>query len=296
MITCIRLLFLLLLIHPLYAQQRLNHPFFVFNNGVKDDKYDSPEEQVQLLLDHGYDGMEKEGLDNLEEVLSELQKNDLKLFTIYVNVDLDNPEQPYDPQLEEVFPKIQGTGAMPWLYVTSKKYAPSSAEHDIVAVPVLQQIADMAQQYNIRVMLYPHMYYWVECIEDAMRVAEKVNRPNFGYTFNLCHFLAHKNKEGKDPVSTYPALAKQAIPRLFAISLNGADTHAADPDNIWRSYIQPLGEGDFDTYTFLKTFVDLGFKGPVGLQCYNIQEDKALHLKKSMQTWKRYQERMSSAR
>lgn len=295
MITFIRLLLLFLLTAPLYAQE-LNNPFFVFNNGVKDEKYDIPEEQARLLLGNGYDGMEKEGLDNFDDVLNELQKNDLKLFTIYVHVDLDNPEQPYDPRLEEVFRKIQGTGAMPWLYVTGKKYPSSSPEYDEIAIPILQKIADMARQYDTRVMLYPHMYYWVECIEDAMRVAAKVNRPNLGYTFNLCHFLAHKNREGVDPVQVYPALARQTIPRLFAISINGADVHADDPDNIWKSYIQPLGEGNFDTYQFLKTFIDLGFKGPVGLQCYNIQEDKAVHLQKSMQSWKQYQEKYASSR
>ncbi|MDF9799894.1 sugar phosphate isomerase/epimerase [Catalinimonas alkaloidigena] len=294
--SLIRMLFLFLIISPLCAQEQLDNPFFVFNNGLKDAQYDSPEAQVQLLLDNGYDGMEKEGLENFEEVLNELHENDLKLFTIYINVNLDNPEQPYDPRLEEVFQKIQGTGAMPWLYVTGKQHPSSSPEYDQIAIPILQQIADMAQQYGTKVMLYPHMYYWVECIEDAMRVAAKVDRPNLGYTFNLCHFLAHKNREGVDPVQAYPLLAKQSMPRLFAISVNGADIHASDPDNIWQSYIQPLGEGNFDTYQFVKTFVDLGFNGPVGLQCYNIKEDKAVHLQKSMQSWRKYQQRMSSSR
>lgn len=296
MITPIRLMLLILLAAPLHAQQGPDNPFFVFNNGVKDQKYDTVREQIQLLLDNGYDGMEKEGLDNFEEVLNELQENELKLFTIYVNVDLDNTEQPYDPRLEDVLKKIQGTGAMPWLYVTGKKYPPSSPNYDEIALPILQQIADMAQQYDTKVMLYPHMYYWVECIEDAMRVAAKVDRPNLGYTFNLCHFLAHKNREGVDPVQAYPTLAKRAMPKLFAISLNGADKQASDPDNIWKSFIQPLGEGNFDTYQFLKTFVDLGFEGPVGLQCYNIKEDKAIHLRKSMQSWKAYQQKLASSR
>lgn len=296
MLMLIRLSFLFLIISPLYAQEALENPFFVFNNGVKDEKYDTVEKQLQLLLDNGYDGMEKEGLDNFNEVLNALQENDLRLFTIYVNVNLDNPDQPYDPRLEEVFQKIQGTGAMPWLYVTGKQYPSSSPEYDEIAIPILQQIADMAQQYDTKVMLYPHMYYWVECIEDAMRVAAKVDRPNLGYTFNLCHFLAHKNREGADPVQAYPALARQAMPKLFAISLNGADVQASDPDDIWKSYIQPLGEGNFDTYQFLKTFIDLGFEGPVGLQCYNIKEDKAVHLRKSMQAWKEYQQKFASSR
>jgi sugar phosphate isomerase/epimerase len=288
-------LFLLLNLNlALNAQQVLDNPFFVFNNGVKDEQYDTVEEQMKLLTENGYDGMEKNGLDNFEEVYRALQKNKLNLYTIYVNVNLDKPEQPYDPRLEEVFRMIEGTDAMPWLFVTSEQYPPSSSEYDTLAVPIFQQIADMAQQYGIRVMLYPHMYFWIESAEDAIRVAEKVNRRNFGMTFNLCHYLAHKNRAGVDPWAAFDPLAQQAIPYLFAISLNGADAKDADQKDIWASFIQPLGEGDFDTYRYLTTFLDQGFDGPVGLQCYNIKEDKAVHLRKSMQTWQEYQQRYAA--
>ncbi|MFP4340574.1 MAG: sugar phosphate isomerase/epimerase family protein [Cyclobacteriaceae bacterium] len=288
------LLFSLCLHISVQAQHDLDNPFFVFNNGVKDEQYDTVEEQMQLLTRNGYDGMEKNGLDNFEEVYLALQANDLKLYTIYVNINLDNPEQPYDPRLKEVFQMIEGSGAMPWLYVTSKKYPPSSSEYDTLAVPLLQQIADMAQQYGIKVMLYPHMNFWIESVEDAIRVAEKVDRRNFGMTFNLCHYLAHKNQAGVDPWVELQPLSEQAMPYLFAISLNGADARDADQQDIWTSFIQPLGEGNFDTYRFLKTFLDQGFEGPVGLQCYSIDEDKAVHLRKSMQTWQEYQRRYAA--
>ena len=290
------LLLILFLVQPAWSQKVLDNPFFVFNNGVKGEHYDTIEKQVKLLTENSYDGIEKNGLDNFEEVYRALQQNDLNLYTIYVNINLDNPEQPYDSRLEEVFRMIEGTDVMPWMYVTSDKYPPSSSEHDEMAVPVLQQIADLAQQYGIRVMLYPHMYFWVESAEDAIRVAEKVNRRNLGMTFNLCHYLAHNNRAGIDPWEPFDALAQQAMPYLFAISLNGADARDADQEDIWTSFIQPLGEGDFDTYRFLTTFLDQGFEGPVGLQCYNIKEDKSAHLRTSMQTWKTYQQRYAAGK
>jgi sugar phosphate isomerase/epimerase len=285
------LLLIILICQPLlpFAQQ-LDNPFFVFNNGVKDEQYDTPEKQMKLLADNGYDGMEKNGLDHFEEVYQALQAHELDLYTIYVNVNLDNPEQAYDPRLEEVLRMTAGSGAMPWLYVTSQQYPPSSSEYDSLAVPILQEIADMAQRYDTRVMLYPHMWFWVESVEDALRVAQKVNRRNFGLTFNLCHYLAHRNRAGIDPWAGLDTLARNTMPYLFALSLNGADARDPDQQDIWDSFIQPLGSGDFDTYRFLKTFKELGFEGPVGLQCYNIQQDKAHHLRQSMQSWKAYRE------
>ena len=271
--------------------QTLDNSLFVFNNGVRDSVYSTIEEQMQLLMDNDYPGMEKERLDNFDEVYQALRDNSLKLYTIYINIDLDNPQQHYDPQLEEVFRKIAGTETMPWFFVTSKQYPPSSSEYDTLAVPILQRVADLAQQYNIRVMLYPHRNFWIEKVEDAVRVVGKVNRRNLGMTFNLCHYLANRYTLNQDPMEQLPALAKKAQTYLFAISLNGADTTPANPKDIWTSFIQPLGEGNFDTYTFLKTFLDLGFDGPVGLQCYSIDQDKAVHLRKSRETWQEYQKR-----
>jgi len=53
-------------------KRTLANPFFVFNNGVKDATYDTPRKQVALLERLGYDGMEKNGLDDFAEVQGEL--------------------------------------------------------------------------------------------------------------------------------------------------------------------------------------------------------------------------------
>src|SRR5690554_239304 len=129
---------------PSVAQDDEDYPIFVFNNGVQDEQFDTPEKQVKLLKDYGYDGMEKKGIDGFDETLDALEKNGLKLFTMYINIDMDNEKQPYDSRLKEVFQKLEGSETMPWFYMTSKKYKPSSKENDAVAVPILQEIADMA--------------------------------------------------------------------------------------------------------------------------------------------------------
>jgi sugar phosphate isomerase/epimerase len=276
------------------AQKSANHPFFVFNNGVMDEQYETPEKQAQLLKSFGYDGMEMRGIDDLPETLKALDKHGLKLYALYININLDNKEQPYDKGLREAFRMLKGRQAMPWFYITSERYKPSSMENDVVAVPILQEIADMANEFGIRVMIYPHVNFWVDNVEDALRVAGKVNRPNLGITFNLCHFLADKGIESQ---SAFIPLVEKAMPRVFAISLNGADQPTEDilqSDNPWKYFIQPLGQGNYDTYRYLHAFVERGFKGPVGLQCYNIAEEKAVHLKKSMTAWKNFQQKMTA--
>ena len=283
----------LVLAGHLHAQKSAGLPFFVFNNGVEDEHYNTPDKQVQLLKSLGYDGMELNGSDGLAETLLALEKHGLHLYTIYLNIDLDNKEQPYEKDLKEVFAMLKGKQTMPWFYITSRQYKPSSRENDAIAVPILQEIADLADEYGIRVMIYPHVNFWVDNVEDALRVATKVNRPNLGITFNLCHFLAD---QGTHAESAFIPWVEKAMPYVFAISLNGADKPTEDimkDKNPWKYFIQPLGQGNYDAYAYLTAFTERGFQGPVGLQCYDIREDKAVHLKKSIDAWRKFEKKMA---
>ena len=80
--------------------------------------------------------------------------------------------------------------------------------------------------------------------------------------FNLCHWLR------VDKSRDYKPFLKQALPRLWAISINGADN--LDEKRGWSGYIQPLDRGSFDVGGLLKTLKELGYRGPIGLQWYGI--------------------------
>jgi sugar phosphate isomerase/epimerase len=272
----------------------LASPFFVFNNGVKDATYDTPQKQVALLERLGYDGMEKNGLDDFAEVQGELDRQGLKLFTVYVNVNLDPGQPAYDPRLPEVIRSLKGRETMLWLNVTSRDgtYAPSSRQGDAAALAAIGEVADMARASGVRVMLYPHVWFWLESVDHAISLVEKLGRPDVGLTFNLPHWLAQTSPGDEKGLRD---LLLRARPHLFAVSINGATNLAdkSDRGTIWKSLIQPLGQGTFDTYALLEMLADLGFDGPVGLQCYNVPGDKAEILAQSMAAWRGYRERMA---
>ena len=83
----------------------------------------------------------------------------------------------------------------------------------------------------------------------------------------------------------YNPLLKQAMPRLWAISINGADQLDEKPG--WDHYIQPLDRGSFDVGGLLETLKELGYKGPIGLQCFGIGGDAREHLARSMTAWQK---------
>jgi hypothetical protein len=125
----------------------------------------------------------------------------------------------------------------------SQTYTKQSDEAgDADAVALLRDIADRAQQAGLNVSLYPHTWFWMERVQDAVRLARKADRPNVGVTFNLCHCI----KVG-DACRIGEQL-DQAKPYLTFVTVNGADGEGG-----WDRLIQPLGQGSFDVGALLKS-------------------------------------------
>ena len=87
----------LLFLNQLINAQSFNPSLFCFEDAFLLSKNYTFEDQVKLLKNLGYDGIELEGLDNYEEKLKILDKYDLKVFMVYIQIDLEK-EQPYDPR------------------------------------------------------------------------------------------------------------------------------------------------------------------------------------------------------
>ena len=69
------------------------------------------------------------------------------------------------------------------------------------------------------------------------------------------------------------------------VTINGADRDS----KAWKDLIQPLDSGNFDIAAFLRELVRLKYKGPIGLQGYevanNLKIDPLENLTRSMAAW-----------
>lgn len=254
----------LLTLPPLKA-----NPFFAFDNGVGRGLNWTPPQQAALLKQLGYDGIGYTGTENFASRQKAFAEQGLKIFNLYVPCYVDKPES-YDPQLKEAIRHLKGTGVEVWLTVQGK------AADDTAAVHIVREIADEAAAAGVRVALYPHKGFFIPTAEDGLRILRQVERPNLGVTINLCHELAAGNAD------RMAGIVKACAPHLFLVSINGADRSGG-----WPELIRPLGEGNFDVPGFLKSLGEAGYKGPIGLQCYQIPGAPEDHLKRSITEWKR---------
>jgi sugar phosphate isomerase/epimerase len=258
------------------------NPFFAMDTSTKDDKHRTAKEQAEMLKELGYAGIAWGGSDGLAELLQEADKNGLRIFAVYMGINIDPNEQKYDPKLKDVLELLKGRNAILWLFVISKTHKPSSPQGDARAVEIIREIADTAAEHKVRVALYPHHTFWVERVEDAVRVAKKAERKNVGATFNLCHWLMVDDEKNME------SLIRQAMPYLFVVTINGADSGGKD----WKQLIQTLDRGSFDASKFLKALKDSGYTGPIGLQGYGIGGDVYDNLKRSMNAWRQLWQRL----
>ncbi|MCL5269273.1 MAG: DUF1080 domain-containing protein [bacterium] len=259
----------------------IGNPFFALCMDTHDAKKRTLEEQAALLKELGYDGCGHLWLDQLPERLKTLDAAGLRLFQVYLRVNIKPDATPaYDPRLKELLPLLKGRDTQLALLIGGGK--PSDPAGDPRAVELVGEIAGLAADLapGVRVALYPHVGDWLQGVDDAIRIAEKVNRPNVGAMFNLSHALKVHDE------NDIPDLLARARPRLFAVTINGSDRGAQIRAGRGQ-WITSLDGGSFDTAALLRTLRDLAYTGPIGLQCFGIPGDAREHLARSIQAWRR---------
>jgi sugar phosphate isomerase/epimerase len=258
------------------AQDKALWPFFAFDNGVGRGKWE-PEKQAATLKALGYDGISYNYTNNkdLETWVRVYREAGLKIYGLYFPV-APAKKPAWNPALREAIALLKGSETALWVTVPAAKDKAADA-YDADAARELRELADLAQQSGLRVVLYPHAGNHVATALDSQRVAKKAAHPAVKPSYNLCHEFMTGN--GAQALETLRAVAGE----IALFSLNGVE-----PTDKKR-YILPLGQGGFDTAALLAELKRLGYKGPVGHQFYSIPGDIETNLKDAIAAWRKQQ-------
>ena len=243
--------------------------FYPFQNGMR---FGSVDEGVHLIKELGYQGVGSVYPKDLPKFKAACEKEGLKVLSIYAGGTVNADGYSYGQEVTAAIAMLKGTDVLVELNVQRGK-----DPNDAQAVAFVKEIAGKAKESGLKVVLYPHAGFHIERVDHALRIARATGCDNVGVTFNLCHFLKVQ------PADDLRATLEAAKPLLWSISLCGADAGGKD----WNTLIRPLDEGDFDKALLLGHLREIGFKGPVGLQCFNIRIDPKQNLARSMEAWKK---------
>jgi len=273
---------------PAHQQQAPWAPkLYPFCMEVSDAKRRSLAQEAEMLRELGFDGVgyllwlnedpntpvRRLGED-LVSNLRTLDEAKLPVLDLGASVNVNPNARPYDPRLVEAIRKLKGRPLTISVMLTG--LPPGDERGTKPAVEVLRQLGDLAADSGLRISIYHHTGDWTESFIHTLRVVEKVDHPCVGANFNLCHWLA------VDGDKDYRPQLRDGAEKIFVVTINGAKVGSKTIPEL----VQPLDRGDFDNRELLAMLREIGYRGPIGLQCYGIPGDAREHLQGSMNVWK----------
>lgn len=251
---------------PRAASAPVTWPFYAFDNGL--GTVPVLEDKVKLLKDLGYDGIAYHmNHAELPRMLDALDRHGLTLFAIYTTPFL---EDALDPKFPESLGRLRGRATRIETGLRSRTHKPSDPAGDAQGLALLLRLSDLCADTGPVLSVYPHAGFWTEKVDDGVRLAKASGRKNIGTNFNLVHWLWVAQSRPLVDV------LRAALPHLFLVTINGAR----------RREILPLDDGDYDLLAFLRLVASIGYKGPVGLQCYSVPGPSEVHLRRSIARWR----------
>ncbi len=258
---------------PLQYAHGSSRPFIAMHNALGTDSID---QRIARAKKYGFDGVAW-SLEELARVRLACDAQRLDLWSAYAVVDLNNKDIAMLAPAKDAIKNLAGGPGMLWLGLQCSNLKTSDEQGDQRAIQALTELLLDAEVAGVEIALYPHHGFWLEKMDDGLRISQRIQHPRLGVVFNLCHFL--RNHETADPT----AALSRAGASLFAVTINGANSSS----NNWQGLIQPLSDGDFDIKSLLQSLDEMHFRGPVGLQCYGIKTPPSEHLPQSVKAWQK---------
>lgn len=270
--------------NPIYAMDT----YFYSSMGAYD--FDA---RCEMLKELGYDATylsawSEAAWEDVPKLAGVRKRHGLDVAAVYITYDLSllaDDEQ--NARILRLVEAVQGTEAVE---LAMRFSAPGSAgasdpSGDVAAINALERLLRAAERNpGIKINLYPHLNFWLERFEDAVRVAGKLNHSQLGVVFCGFHWYVVDGEKVQQRL-----IAGQRF--LRAVNLCGSRRYPGKPEGLPAS-IEPLDAGEMDNFAVLGLLKQMNFAGPIGFQGYSVGGDVYSNLKRSLVAFRDMERRL----
>lgn len=222
--------------------------------------------QCGMMKEIGYDGIHFSVWDGrrwgttrgLAEVTA---RHGIELSGIYIvlNLELD-AEHPANAGILTMLEQLEGCTTV---NLAIRSAAPglatgAPAGDEPVVAPVVAFLAaalDICERRGIDLLLYPHIGFWMDRHEVALRLCRHLEHPRLGIVFTGYHWYA---LEAGDPAPILDALR----PWLRQVHLSGSRKSSLGSGGV--ATIEPLDTGELDNLALIGSLRARSYQGPIG--------------------------------
>ncbi len=221
-----------------------------------------------LVKEKGYDKIYISINDNTWEralaIRGQRKRTGLGLAAVYTVLQMNQPNFGSEHNVSDLMDCLDTGDTLELAMSMGWEFDLSDPKHDDLALEILKPILETAKHRGIQISLYHHLGFWMERIEDCVRIAKKIDDTTLGVTFCGYHWYAI---DGKDLIGKL----QLATPYLKKVNLCGSRKKSKDSDFPLPYTIEPVGAGDFPLRDFLAGLKKIGYTGDVGFQGYMIR-------------------------
>lgn len=212
-------------------------------------------------------------------------RHGLEVAGVYTTLDIASPSNGSAAQVLKSIESLPiSTQVSVALFAEAPGIAQSDAARDGEALPWLERLLSIAERGGHEILLYPHIDFWLERTEDAVRLCRRLAHPLLGLSFNGFHWYA---VDGHHLTSRLT----EASPHLRSANICGS-RRLPPNSGAMPATIEPLDDGELDNFVLLATLQRVGYQGMIGFQGYSIGGDVYAKLRRSLAAYRSMYERL----
>jgi sugar phosphate isomerase/epimerase len=210
----------------------------------------------------------------------------LDVAAVYVVADIAAGDaEPMNQKIATLFDTIEGCPNIEIaVKTTASGLATSDPKGDEAAARFLERLLPICEKRDLNIFLYPHINFWLERMEDAVRLCKRFDHPRLGCMFCGFHWYTVDGKE-------LPARLSEAGKYLRGANLCGSRRDVDGLAN--KATIEPLDDGEMDNFAVLGLLQRANYAGYIGFQGYATGGDPYMKLKRSLATFKEMEARLA---